>query len=103
MRTITVPEQTITEQIQSVQYQINAYVDILIGVGSIVDGEFSFSIPQQFDVIRIIDSSEVIDPVTEQVMKPAITDFTDLINQYPDGNFSTNDLWPYIDKIRARR
>lgn len=103
MRTIEVPAQTITEAIQSVNYYVNVYVDILIGIGSEVDGVFQFSIPQQFDNVKIVDVPEVVDPMTGQVMRAAITDFSDLESKYPNGSFSTNDLWPYIDLIRSRR
>jgi len=103
MRTIEVPAQTITESIQSVNYYVNIYVDIMIGVGTVVDGVFEFSIPQQFDNVKIIDIPEVVDPMTGQVVVQAITDFSDLEAQYPNGSFSVNDLWPYIDRIRARR
>ena len=103
MRTVTVPQQTIVEQIQSVNYQVNAYVDILIGVGSIIDGLFSFTVPQQFDDVKIINSPEVVNPQTGDVISPAINDFTDLMVQYPGGSFTTDDLWPYIDLIRSRR
>lgn len=103
MRTITVPQQTYVEQIQSVNYQVGVYVDILIGVGNVVDGNFYFVIPQQFDDVKIVNSPEVINPETGDIMSPAINDFTDLMTQYPGGSFTSDDLWPYIDLIRSRR
>lgn len=103
MRTIQVPAQTITESIQSVNYYVGVYVDILIGVGTEVDGVFQFSIPQQFDNVKIVNTPEVVDPMTGQLIRPAITDFSDLEAQYPNGTFSVDDLWPYIDLIRSRR
>ena len=103
MRTIQVPAQTVTESIQSVNYYVGVYVDILIGVGTEVDGVFQFSIPQQFDNVKIVNTPEVVDPMTGQLIRPAITDFSDLEAQYPNGTFSVDDLWPYIDRIRARR
>lgn len=103
MRTIQVPAQTVTESIQSVNYYVGVYVDILIGVGTEVDGVFQFSIPQQFDNVKIVNTPEVVDPMTGQLIRPAITDFSDLEAQYPNGTFSVDDLWPYIDLIRSRR
>lgn len=103
MRTVTLPSQTITENIQSIEYQINAYVQVVVGVGSEENGRFKYVVPQQFDVIRIMDSPEVLDPQTQEVVRPAITDFSDLMTEYPNGSFTADDLWPYIDKVRARR
>lgn len=103
MRTVNLPAQIIIEKIQSYILNVGYSVNIVIGVGSIIDGTFQFSVPQQFDSVNIVDVPEVIDPVTQQVMKPAITDYTDLMTQYPGGSFTTDDLWPYIDLIRSRR
>jgi hypothetical protein len=103
MRNVVIPAQDVIESIQSYSYQLNAYVYVVIGIGNIVDGEFVFNVPQQFDSVYIIDKAEVIDPETGQVVSPAINDFTNLMNQYPNGSFSTDDLWPYIDLVRSRR
>lgn len=103
MRTTTIPQQTVVEAIQSVNYHINSYVDALVGIGQMVDGEFTFSIPQQFDDIKIMDKPAIFDPQTNVLITPEITDFTDLITQYPGGSFTSDDLWPYIDRVRARR
>jgi len=93
----------IKESIQSVNYYVDAYVDIMIGVGSDINGVFEFNVPQQFDNVKIVDTPAVVDPMTEQVMVPAVTDFSDLEAQYPNGSFSINNLWPYIDLVRSRR
>jgi hypothetical protein len=103
MRTVTIPAQTVTEAIQSVEHQIGQYVNIVIGVGSEIDGQFVFTVPQQFDSVVIQNVEEVLDPETGAVLRPAVTDYADLIAQYPNASFSTNDLWPYIDLIRSRR
>lgn len=103
MRTTTLPSQTVTENIQSVEYQVDAYVQVVIGVGSEVDGRFKYTVPQQFDVVRIMDRPAIVDPQTQEILQPALTDFSDLMAEYPGGSFTTDDLWPYIDKIRARR
>jgi hypothetical protein len=103
MRTINVPSQTITESIQTVNYYVGVYVDIMIGIGTEINGLFEFIIPQQFDNVKIIDTPAIVDPMTGEVMAVAITDFTNLMNQYPGGSFSSDQLWPYIDLIRSRR
>lgn len=99
MRTITIPEQTIVEAIQSYDHYIGIKVAVVVGVGSQTNGQFNFTIPQQFQNYVIMDRPE--QEIDGQV-KPAITDYTDLITQFPDGTFGTDDLWPYIDRIRAR-
>lgn len=103
MRTVVIPAQTLTEAIQSVEHQIGYFVRVVVGVGSEVDGQFVFNVPQQFDSIVIQNVEEVLDPETGAVLRPAVTDYSDLIAQYPNASFSTNDLWPYIDLIRSRR
>lgn len=103
MRTTIVPQQTVTEDIQSYDHVIGSFVRITIGVGQEIDGLFQYNIPQQFDVVMITDRSEVLDPQTGTVLQPALTDYTDLSTQYPNGSWSTDDLWPYIDLVRSRR
>lgn len=102
MRTVTIPTQTVVEAIQSVNYQVNAYVAVTVGVGSEIDGVFQFTVPQQFQSYTILNMPALFDPETGAEIKPAITDFSDLEAQYPNGSFSVDDLWPYIDRIRAR-
>jgi hypothetical protein len=103
MRTVNIPSQTVIENIQSYTYYEGHSVQVVVGVGIEKETGFYFIVPQQYDFILIIDKPEVIDPETQQVMSPAITDFSDLMAQYPNGNFSANDLWPYIDLVRSRR
>lgn len=103
MRTVTIPSQTIVENIQSYTYNAGYSVNVVVGVGNEINGVFNFVVPQQFDFIRIVDEPAIIDPETNELVKNAITDFSDLMAQYPNGSFTTNDLWPYIDLIRSRR
>tara|TARA_R110000822_G_C15291821_1_gene491138 strand:+ start:1301 stop:1636 length:336 start_codon:yes stop_codon:yes gene_type:complete len=109
MRTVNIPAQTISENIQSYINNVGYSVNIVVGVGVMVDGTFMFSVPQQFSSIDIVNVPEVIDPVTQQVMKPAVTDYTDLMagspswdSSKPAGSFSEDDLWYFIDLIRSR-
>jgi len=103
MRTITIPSKTVVEAIQTVEHNISAYVRIVIGVGSEIDGQFVFTVPQQFDTVIVENISEIRNPETNEIVRSAITDYSDLIAQYPNASFSTDDLWPYIDLIRSRR
>lgn len=103
MRVITIPQQTVSEEIQSVDHVIGSVVRITIGVGTEINGVFQYTIPQQFDVVMIADRNEVLDPETGAVLQPSLSDYTDLSTQYPNGSWATDDLWPYIDLIRSRR
>ena len=103
MRTVTIPSQTVTEAIQTVEHNIGAYVRVVVGVGSEVDGQFTFTVPQQFDTMIIENITPIVNSMTGEVIRTAITDYADLLAQFPDGNFSADDLWPYIDRVRARR
>jgi hypothetical protein len=101
MRTITIPTQTVSEAIQSYDHFVGFKVNIVVGVGQEVDGQFAYTIPQQFQSYVIQNQAAVTD-AQGNVLRAAITDYNDLMNQYPDGNFGTEDLWPYIDRIRNR-
>jgi hypothetical protein len=103
MRTTIVPQQTVTEEIQSYDHVIGSFVRVTIGVGQEIDGIFQYNIPQQFDVVMISDRSEILDPQTGTVLQTVLKDYTDLSTQYPNGSWSTDDLWPYIDLVRSRR
>jgi len=103
MRTVTIPTQTVTESIQTVEHNIGGFVRVVVGVGSNVEGQFVFTVPQQFDTMMIENISEIQNSMTQEIVRPAITDYSNLMAQFPNGNFSANDLWPYIDLIRSRR
>jgi hypothetical protein len=103
MRVTTIPQQVVSEEIQSVDHVIGSVVRITIGVGSEVNGVFQYTVPQQFDVVMIADRNETLDPETGAVLQTALSDYTDLSTEYPNGSWSTDDLWPYIDLIRSRR
>jgi hypothetical protein len=103
MRVSTIPQQTVSEEIQSVEHIIGSLVRVTIGVGAEIDGVFRYTVPQQFDVVLIVDRTQTLDPQTGEVLQSALTDYTDLSTEYPNGSWSTDDLWPYIDLIRSRR
>lgn len=110
MREVTIPAQTVFEKIQSYLNNVGYSVDVVVGVGQMVNGVFEFTVPQQFDSIRIVDLPEVVDPETGVVKQVAITDYSDLMSANPPwdpskpaGSFSEDDLWYFIDLIRSRR
>lgn len=109
-RESTIPVRIVQEEISSVEEQIGLFVRVLVGVGSQNEkGQFVFSVPQQFDVIEIADRPAVKGPLGV-IIEPEITDYTDLMSDRPAwapnkpaGTFRNDDLWPLIDRIRARR
>lgn len=109
-RESTIPVRVVQEEISSVEHHIGLYVRVLVGVGSENgNGQFVFDVPQQFDVIEIADAHEVKGPLGV-IIKDAITDYAELMSERPEwapnkpaGTFRNADLWPLIDRIRARR
>jgi len=102
MRQITINGQVFDEEINSYTYNIGNFLKILVGFGSVVNGSFVFDFPQQYDTVIIQNEQGITNQMTGEVLKVAITDLSDFEAQYPNGSFSTDDLWPYIDRIRAR-
>lgn len=126
-RQITTAFGALTEEIQSVNHLLGSSVRVVIGIGQQGAAGFEFTVPQQFDVIEIQDKAEVLKPVEVLVTdpagvlpampmvnliqdKPAITDYTDLMSASPSwapskpaGTFRDDDLWIFVDIIRARR
>ena len=103
MREITINGQTFDEEIKSYDYNVGAFIRVLVGIGSVVDGKFVFDIPQQYDTIMIQNEEGVTNSMTGEIVKPEIDDLKTFEAQYPDGSFSLTDLWEYVDIIRARR
>lgn len=106
MREITIPSRTVFEDIKSFEHQIGIFVDVLVGICD-ETGHFE---PQVFDRILIQDIPERRNRITNELLTPAITDYTDLLSANPDwapnkpaGTFRKEDLWVFIDRIRARR
>jgi hypothetical protein len=103
MRQITINGQVFNEEINSYTYNIGNYLRILVGVGKVVDGVFVFNLPQQYETVVVQNEQGSKNQMTGEVYKPSITDLTDFETQHPNGSFSTDDLWPYIDLVRSRR
>lgn len=89
------------EEIQSYDHNIGYFVRVLVGTGDMVDGAFVFTFPQQYQTYIISDAPENIQSITNIVLRPAITDYTDLITA-TGGAITTDSLWNCIDAIRAR-
>ena len=109
-RESTIPIQVVQEEIASIEHQIGLYVRVLVGVGSTNEnGQVVFKVPQNFDAIEIQDRPESKGQLGV-VVSPAITDYTELMSDRPQwapnkpaGTFRNEDLWPLIDRVRARR
>lgn len=109
-RESTIPVRVVQEEIASVEHQIGLFVRALVGVGSEnASGQFVFDVPQQFDTIEICDRPAVKGPLGVTV-EPEIADYAELMSDRPAwapnkpaGHFRNDDLWPLIDRIRARR
>lgn len=89
------------EEIQSYDHNIGYYVRVLVGTGNMVDGVFEFTQPQQYQTYIISDAPANIQSITNIVLRPAITDYSDLISA-TGGAITTDSLWTSIDAIRAR-
>lgn len=89
------------EEILSYDHNIGFYVRVLVGTGQMVDGAFVFTQPQQYQTYIISDAPENIQSITNIVLRPAITDYTDLITA-TGGAITPDSLWNCIDAIRAR-
>ena len=109
-RESTIPVRVVQEEIASVEHQIGLFVRALVGVGAENEaGQFVFAVPQQFDVIEITDRPAVKGQLGV-IVEPEITDYADLMSDRPawapnkpGGTFRNEDLWPLIDRVRARR
>jgi len=110
MREITIPQQTVYESIQTYEHFVDKSVSVWVGVGSEVNGVFQFTFPQTFKEFVIANAAERINPETGQVLRPAITDYADLMSANPSwapnkpaGVFRQEDLWHFVDLIRSRQ
>jgi hypothetical protein len=89
------------EEILSYDHNIGSYVRVLVGTGNMVDGAFVFTFPQQYQTYIIADAPASIQSMTNVVLRPAITDYTDLITA-TGGAITPDSLWTVIDAINAR-
>jgi hypothetical protein len=89
------------KRIQSIDHNIGDFVRVRVGVGEIVDGKFEFAVPQQFETYFITDTPERVNPMTNELIKAAVTDYTDLV-QMGQGDVKIENVLTIIDRIKAR-
>lgn len=87
------------KQIQSYDHNVGNFVRVLVGTGQTVDGAFVFDMPQQFQTYIINDAPERRNSMTDELISPAITDYSDLVAM---GGITLENLWTIIDRIDAR-
>lgn len=85
MRTITIPEKLISENIQTVIHRVGTRMEISIGTGTMDNGIFVYDMPQRFETV-IIEGD----------------DYASLMQKSASAVFSEEDLWTHIDMIRSR-
>ena len=101
MRQIVINGQTVNQEIQSYDHNLGNFVRVVIGIGTVVDGKFEFDVPQQFETHVIVDTPERVNPMTGEILREAVTDYTDLL-QMGSGEVAVANLWIVVDRIKAR-
>jgi len=109
MRQVIVPQQTVTEDIISFEHQVDRFVRVLVGKGTVVDNKFQPFPSQTYESFTISDSPAQINSMTNEVTKEAQLDYQELLSAYPvwspqkpAGVFRKEDLWHFVDLIRSR-
>jgi hypothetical protein len=108
MRTQTIPEQVVNEDIISFEHIVNSYVRFLVGKGEIVDGKFQPFPSQTYDSFVICDTPGLT-AADGTVIREDRFDYTELMSANPSwaphkpaGVFRQDDLWHFVDLIRSR-
>lgn len=109
MRTQTIPEQVVAEDIIFFEHQVGAWVRVLVGKGSDVNGAFVPFANQTYETIMIADNPGVVQSMTGLVIREDRLDYKELMSANPSwapnkpaGTFRKEDLWHFIDLIRSR-
>ena len=109
MRTQTIPEQVVAEDIIFFEHQVGAWVRVLVGKGSNVSGVFVPFASQTYETIMIADNPGVVQSMTGLVIREDRLDYTELMSANPSwaqnkpaGTFRKEDLWHFVDLIRSR-
>lgn len=102
-REISIPARTGLEEIQSIEHVRGAHVRVVLGVGSVKRLPVSIGSDETTDVFVFDDHQQF-----KQVMI-AGADYCELISERPAwapnkpaGEFRKDDLWHFVDLIRAR-
>lgn len=89
------------QEIQSYTHFSGVYIDVLIGTGQPSANGFVFDYPQQYQYFRIVDITEARQSMTNELIREAHSDYTDLITA-TGGAITPDSLWTSIDAIVAR-
>jgi hypothetical protein len=107
MRTQTIPQQTVVEDIVNIDHNLGGFVRLMIGNGTVTDGKFELLPSQNLETVVIADIPGGI--VNEDGTRTDITDYTELMSANPlwaptkpAGVFRKEDLWHFVDLIRSR-
>ena len=102
MRQITINGQQYLEEIQSYEHNIGNFIRVIVGVGTVQGNKFVFTIPQQYSVYTVVDIPRQVASITNEVIFPGYTDYSDLISA-TDGAITIESLWSAVDLIRSRQ
>jgi hypothetical protein len=107
MRTQTIPQQTVVEDIVNIDHNLGNFVRLMVGNGIETNGKFELLPSQTLETIIIADIPGGI--INEDGSRSDITDYTELMSanptwapQKPGGVFRKDDLWHFVDLIRSR-
>lgn len=101
MRQITINGQPYLEEIQSYEHIIGNSIKVMVGIGTVQDNKFAFTIPQQFNTYIIADKPARVSSITGEVFDAGYTDYSDLITQ-TSGAITLESLWSAVDLVRSR-
>jgi hypothetical protein len=107
MRTQTIPQQTVVEDIVNIDHNLGNFVRLMIGKGVEIDGKFQLLPSQTLETIVIANIPN--GTINEDGTKTDIVDYQELLSanpswspQKPAGVFRKEDLWHFVDLIRSR-
>lgn len=94
MRTVIIPAKEMVEGIHAYTHDIgNKRVTVAVGLGNMVDEEMVFE-EQSYDTISLA-GQDYADLMSE--------DGAGLLPGKAAGHFRKDDLWPFIDRARAKK
>ena len=107
MRTQTIPQQTVVEDIVNIDHNLGNFVRLMVGKGVEIDGKFDLLPNQNLETIVIVNIPGGI--TNEDGTKTDIVDYQELLSANPTwaptkpaGVFRKEDLWHFVDTIRSR-
>lgn len=109
MRTQTIPEQTVSEDIVFFEHRIGTWVKALVAKGYVANNLFVPFPEQTYEIIMITDNPGIVQSMTGLVIREDQFDYTELMSanpvwapNKPAGTFRKDDLWHFVDLIRSR-